>query len=483
MEKTRAFVAVCFLLPGIMYASANSPGVFLDASAAHYPLSIAVKLPRAIPGVAEVEIRVGATDVTAIRLAASPVSGPGARIAPSQEWMQRSGNDPKFFTGSIWLMAAGSWKVRVIADGERGQAELFVTIPAVMSKPMPMNFLFGGALALFGLLLFAGLVGIVGTSVREGSLKPGHSPTRANKMSARLAMLLTAIAIGGALYGANRWWISEAQYYEGMAYKPPGFDVEINPNGNLFASILDGGRIHNANGLVPEAGHFMHLFVVSVPAMDRMWNLYPEMQARGVFTMRLPSMDAGKYKFYGDIVHADGFPETLTAESELKDSFRGQPLEGDNSQTSAPPAGRNPEPGMCILGDRYRMVIVRDNKAIKAREASHFTFRVETRAGKPAEDLELYMGVPGHALFVKYDLSEFAHVYPSGTVPMAAMRMFALPDPDPIADRSTHSMNMGLPPEITFPYAIPSPGNYRIFVQVKRAGKIETGTFDVSAIE
>jgi hypothetical protein len=31
--------------------------------------------------------------------------------------------------------------------------------------------------------------------------------------------------------------------------------------------------------------------------------------------------------------------------------------------------------------------------------------------------------------------------------------------------------------EISFPYGFPKPGDYRIFVQIKRAGKIETGEF------
>ena len=32
----------------------------------------------------------------------------------------------------------------------------------------------------------------------------------------------------------------------------------------------------------------------------------------------------------------------------------------------------------------------------------------------------------------------------------------------------------GLPPDVSFPYAFPSPGRYRIFVQIKRFGKVET---------
>jgi hypothetical protein len=35
--------------------------------------------------------------------------------------------------------------------------------------------------------------------------------------------------------------------------------------------------------------------------------------------------------------------------------------------------------------------------------------------------------------------------------------------------------------EVAFPYGFPRAGDYRIFVQVKRAGHIETGAFDAHA--
>jgi hypothetical protein len=36
---------------------------------------------------------------------------------------------------------------------------------------------------------------------------------------------------------------------------------------------------------------------------------------------------------------------------------------------------------------------------------------------------------------------------------------------------------------IEFPYAFPSGGNYRLFVQVKRAGRILTGAFAIAVVE
>jgi hypothetical protein len=44
-------------------------------------------------------------------------------------------------------------------------------------------------------------------------------------------------------------------------------------------------------------------------------------------------------------------------------------------------------------------------------------------------------------------------------------------------------MDMQMPtqkisPEVSFPYGFPKAGEYRMFVQIKRAGRIETGVFD-----
>ena len=45
--------------------------------------------------------------------------------------------------------------------------------------------------------------------------------------------------------------------------------------------------------------------------------------------------------------------------------------------------------------------------------------------------------------------------------------------------QSMHSIKAGgLPADVSFPFGFPQPGHYRIFVQVKRAGNVETGIFD-----
>jgi hypothetical protein len=86
--------------------------------------------------------------------------------------------------------------------------------------------------------------------------------------------------------------------------------------------------------------------------------------------------------------------------------------------------------------------------------------------------MELYMGMAGHAAFVATDGSVFAHVHPSGSVPMAALGLA-----QPGTPHGEHMMAAGFPAEVSFPYGFPKPGSYRIFVQMKRAGQVLTGGF------
>jgi hypothetical protein len=125
---------------------------------------------------------------------------------------------------------------------------------------------------------------------------------------------------------------------------------------------------------------------------------------------------------------------------------------------------------------------------LRARIAAPFRFRVENGDGSPVTDMEPYMGMAGHAEFVRSDLGVFAHVHPSGTAPMpwtcfgTLIHPISLHQPPMKTPGMLHTGMLmphgALPPEISFPYAFPSPGRYRIFVQIRRGGRVETAMFD-----
>ena len=71
---------------------------------------------------------------------------------------------------------------------------------------------------------------------------------------------------------------------------------------------------------------------------------------------------------------------------------------------------------------------------------------------------------------------------------MAAFQLAQRQNEDAHAPMSGMSHDMhsnmamrSLPNEVSFPYGFPSPGQYRIFVQMKHGGTVETGIFDAAA--
>ncbi len=102
--------------------------------------------------------------------------------------------------------------------------------------------------------------------------------------------------------------------------------------------------------------------------------------------------------------------------------------------------------------------------------------------------MQPYMGMAGHAAFVKTDGTVFAHVHPEGSAAMAAV-MLANPAPKDAMPDMPSMTGMSHPPGITedpdanavsFPYGFPTSGHYRIFVQMKHNTTVETGVFDAN---
>src|SRR5207247_5444645 len=87
-----------------------------------------------------------------------------------------SKEDPRYFTGSLWLMGTGSWKVRVDVEGALGPASLAVPVPALSSRVLGMQTAMAAVLTALGLVLVFGLMSIAGASVREAQLEPGLPP-------------------------------------------------------------------------------------------------------------------------------------------------------------------------------------------------------------------------------------------------------------------------------------------------------------------
>jgi hypothetical protein len=109
--------------------------------------------------------------------------------------------------------------------------------------------------------------------------------------------------------------------------------------------------------------------------------------------------------------------------------------------------------------------------------------------------LEHYMGMGGHLILRRDDGAVFAHLHPSGSYSMTARQLFELraegkaplraaaATNDPICKLPKFNPDASLIHEdVSFPYAFPKAGAYRLWVQVKVRGEILTGVFDVNVL-
>ena len=476
-------------------AHVGSPDVFLQGDAGPYRLFVTVRVPQVIPGIAEIEIRSESNDVREISVAPMQLTGPGSQYAPTPDAAQRSAADPQFFTGSLWLMEFGSLQVRIAADGARGKGELAVPVPAVAQGTLPMQRSLGTALFILMLVLSLALISIVAAAVREGNLEPGVAPSRKEIRNSRVATAIAAFVVIALSCLGGVWWEVDADHYAANVYRPPKVVVSVDESGRLLLQ-QQASRIASGNpqrprewidfsDLVPDHGHLMHLFLIRTPSMDSFWHLHPERTSDGGFGASLPTLPPGHYQLFADIVLRNGFPITMTGQIDAR-QMRGTPLAGDDSGVVTSPISLDAsDTTEASLPEGAHMIWERDAKPFKSGTALIFRFRVLDDQGKPATDMQPYMGMAAHAVIIRSDASVFAHVHPAGSVSMASfdLAQAGLPgNPDRGAMGSMAMPMKTAPPEISFPYGFPKPGLYRIFVQIKRAGVVQTAVF-ASSVE
>ena len=470
-----------FCLPAT--AHVGSPDVYYDGMAGPYHVLVVIRPPAVVPGVAQIQVRSLDQSGAVRRIEILPLTmqGPGASLAPRPDTMQRANEDPTLYNGSLWLMLRGSWKVQVVVDGGRGKGEIAVPVSAVSMTAERMQPGLGALLGGFGLLLAAALVGIVKSANGQALLPARQTLSPEMKRRSYVGTAIGGFFVAALMVVGFVWWGAEARANDLMVYRIPHLDASLrtgdrlrvhleNPNERSFLAErwqAFWAQQISISDLVPDHGHLMHLFLVRMPDMKSFWHLHPESTNFQDFTASLPTIPAGHYQIYADVVHSTGFPETQVGSIDLPGA-PGQPLHGDDSGGELT-AGAN----VAQLSNGYRMVWERDASPYHAQQPVVFRFRVEDKNGKPAGDLENYMGMAGHAVFMSDDGRVFAHIHPEGSISMAALSMA-----QPAGDAGNMAgMNMPVSAEVSFPYGFPQPGDYHLFVQVKRAGRVETGAF------
>ena len=468
------------------HAHIGSKDVFETVHAGPYTLYVTVRPPLVIPGIATVEIQSTGAVVDGLRIMPLPVTGEASKHPPAADVMQQDGTDKTFFTGAVWMMAPGTWQVRIEAQGAAGPQTATVPVLAVPVATLPMQRGLKVLLSALAIFLLLSLSAVVRACVLEARLPPGLEPSRESRRRGLLAFAGSLAVMVFIVYAGGQWWNVEAADYAKNVFQSAPTSTKLQGNQlDLLVQAMtfeDVRRSRLNDDYLPDHGHLMHLYAIRWPAMDTAFHLHPVLASAGDFRDQLPSMPAGHYRLFGDVVHSSGFPETLLATIDIPTSMPGVPLDPEDAEALPPAIFGAPLGNTYHLPDGYSMVWDRP-ATLSATKPLLFHFRLLDAGGKPAVGMQPYLGMPGHAAFVKSDGSVFAHTHPEGSAAMADV-MLANDSLEPGRSDMAHSAAKAMPeevsPEIDFPYGFPASGRYRIFVQMKHAGVVETGVFDAA---
>jgi hypothetical protein len=472
------------------YAHVGSRDIFERVNTGGYKLYVTIRPPTVIPGVAIVEVHSSGKQVERIAITPMPMGGEGSIHAPRPDMMIQSTADSNDYTGSLWLMSAGSWRVHLNVDGKDGAQSVFVPVPALNLFTLKLQGPLRLLLIALGLLLAVGLASIIASAVRESTLVPGLSADTPRRQRSRAVFVLCLAGIFVMLWEGNRWWSAEAAIHQAETYTP--LHASVSTQANRLTLQVKGDRSSKtfyprarASGsndeFIPDHGHFMHLYAVRMPQMDAVYHLHPSLSDATVFRQALPAMPPGTYALYGDIVHANGLSETILSDVVIGAGATGGLPVGDDAGILTQPMSNG------ILGDHYAlpdgyMMTWSRPSALKAGAAYTFHFALLDNQGHAAVDMQPYMGMQGHAAFIKSDGTVFAHIHPDGSASMAALQLANSSPQSSVTANDMHGMQMNtgsaLSNQVEFPYGFPSPGRYRIIVQMKHGDTVETGAFD-----
>jgi hypothetical protein len=474
------------------HAHVGTASAFVQGNAGPYPLYVTISPPAVIPGEAMVSVITDGSAVRSISLQANVLTGDLAHDMPQAVALTPGPPGSHEFHGTAWIMTQGSWQVRLLVTGTSGSGSLSVPLPASPTRLMHMSRPFGALLLVLGGILIAGLASLAAAAAREAGQTPGVLPQAKDKARGRRAAAVAVIAVVVLLLFFNRLWKQEIARYSGNIYQPLQMTPTLSGN-TLHLALRQPSDIQallnnrTLADLVLDHNHLMHLYMIRWPAMDVVYHLHPEQMSAGNFGLSLPTVPAGNYRLFADVVHADGFPETAVTDIALNIQH-GRPLAGDDASGLLPAlSAAKVAPDVITLSDgyQYRFTALAPGASasqsvdqVRANVPVLLRFTLLDPNGNTPQDMADYMGMPGHAAIVKPDGSVFAHIHPDGSIAMAAYMMANAKSPMPMG-----AMGMSAPTvsnTTAFPFGFPKPGLYRIIVQMKHGRTVETGAVDLN---
>ncbi len=521
----RLTVAGCVLLVWIgVSAHVGTSQVVFEGTAGGYPLRVMISPPGVVPAQVPIAVRVLRGTPTRVTVRAAQWNV-GTKGAPPAEAAALVPGDPGVWSHDLWIMTASTYAVYVAVDGPAGNGSLVVPLQTSATRTLGMTSGMTYILMVLGTLLVAGLLTIVGAALREGTLPAGEQPSVRRRRTARLATAGTASALALALLGGSKWWAAEERDYKRRMLKPIGMSASVKAVDShrvLTIALTDSAWLENRMApLMPDHGKLMHLFLIRADDESVLAHLHPLRVHADSFVVSLPPMRDGRYLLFGDLLFQNGAQRTLvdTIDVPVAPVVAGEAsvrLATGIAQPDADDAWRAvtavPLGTVAPLASGGSITLRTDDTASTLRAGRDLRLVVTVLdANGSTSVLEPYMGMSGHAMVLRRDAGVFMHLHPMGTASMTAqaqlmrrergdtamldsaaiaaamqsaeahaMPAMALGKTDGSADHGAMAMDNTTAGLLSFPFAFPTVGAYRVFVQVKRNGIVETTAFDVT---
>lgn len=486
----RAMLALVF--GAVVSAHVGSPNVYFGGRAGPYQVDVVIQPPTVVPGIAQVMLHTTDTRVTGVNI--RPVYWrAGEKGAPSGDEAKPVSEQAGTFAGQLWMMASGAYSVELTVRGTAGKGVVSVPVAAVATGQLALSPFLKVLLLILGTLLLAGIITAIHAATGESLVPPGEEMPSARRRKARRAALIAVPVLALILFGGARWWGSEADRYQRTLYKPLATNATLIDSGGVPAinvNVTDAAW-NTVTPLMPDHGKMAHMFLIGVEWPFAFAHLHPTMPNRYTFHADLPPLPPGKYRVYTDVVHESGFERTFVDSVTLRawvSPRAAQRLDPDeswsiNERVEIQPTMENEPHGKDSFFMRYV-----GKWPVYAGRPDVLRFYLSDEHNKPVL-IEPYLGMLGHAVVYREDGKVFAHLHPGGTASMAAQMAFGLRNQGDTTAKgrlrldSANMTGMSRPDSVyylSFPYAFPSGGRYRVYVQVRVKGEVHTTAFDVA---
>lgn len=539
------FLAVLFWGHPVTKSHVGSPGVVFEGIAGPYTLLVSVDPPDVIPGIAEISIYASDPDITNIQVKPI-YWGVGDEGSPKSDPMNPVPGTPGQFEGIVWFMSSGTASVQVYVEGGKGAGDVVVPIMASATAQKEMDASLGWTLAGLGIFLVILMVTIISASVGQGIVQPGEDGVNLKRKKLIGGVIATIFLVLILYGGKSWWDSESDSYRRFMYRPPLANSwVEQEEGSRILTFQVDSLSIKNRNRLpmkymVPDHGKLMHMFIIKEGSLDVFAHLHPKRVDPLTFKVELPEVPEGRYYVFGDIVRRNGYTETIsdtldipalqTQEIAVYDSSWYDPDDtfivstavdqevDDNLPSNILICGK---PGIetPLLDGSTAVFEYQPGESFVAGKVYPLTFAINDPEGNPAE-LEPYMGMMGHAVVFRKEGGVYVHLHPVGNYSMASQQIIEdrisetsrnpsfQRDADIFYDSVNQVVNqlallseeersailmegmdhtgLGEHEEhgatVTFPYAFPQEGDYRIWIQMKRNGKVLNSSFDAKVV-